>query len=207
MMDGTHPSDIELLEYLEGELDEETANAVRVHLASCETCAQDVADAERAGVVLRASPPLWLPDGRLGEMIAQLPPKVGGQGELRSFVRSRTRLFAVVAPAAAAVAAVAIAFAVSSGDDSPEQQAAEPAATAAAAGGAEESLDAAAAAQGAPVATVTGPPRAIVRILRAAGFKARRESGAVIVTGARPAQVISVLADRPQGPVAVFVIP
>jgi anti-sigma factor RsiW len=207
-MDATHPSDTELLEYLEGELDEETAEAVHTHVASCETCAREVADAERAATVLRASSPLWLPDGRLGEMVARLPSQEGGHGELRSFMRSRKRLVAVLAPAAAAVTAVVIAFAVTGGDDSPEQEASAPATAAeTAAGEGEESLDAAAAAQGAPVATVQGPPRAIVRILRESGFTARRDSGTVIVTGATPAQVRQALANREQGPVPVFVVP
>lgn len=48
MMEGAHPSDVELLEYAEGELDETAAAGVRAHVRACEDCARELAETERA---------------------------------------------------------------------------------------------------------------------------------------------------------------
>jgi anti-sigma factor RsiW len=205
-----HPSDIELLEYVEGDLAEADAQRVRDHVAACETCARELEESGRTRELLRSAPTLRLPECRLSEIVTTLPRQEAVSSDVRSFIRSKRRLFLVVTPAAAALAAVVIAFAVSSsGDESGQQEAGGAAAAQTAAdGGAKESLEAAPTLdQAAPVVRVEGPPREIVRILREAGFSARRDSGTVIVTGAEAAKVKKALADRPRGSVPVVVTP
>ena len=64
MMAANHPNDIELLEYVEGDLDEPARAAVHAHLEDCETCAAEIGRLELARGALRASPLLQLPAGR-----------------------------------------------------------------------------------------------------------------------------------------------
>jgi anti-sigma factor RsiW len=209
MMQDSHPNDVELFEYLEGDLDETAAAAVRAHVTTCEACARELAEAERARDVLHATPSLRLPHGRLEQMLASLPRQEAPSRDVRSFIQSRRRLLLVATPAAAALAAVVIAFAVTSGGGDDSREAGEAAAAQTAAADAQGSLESAPAleADATPVVRVQGPPRAIVRFLRAEGFTARRVEGQVIVVGARPRQVRRALAERPRGDVPVFVIP
>lgn len=206
MMQGSHPSDVELLEYVEGDLDETAAAGIRAHVAGCEECARELAEAERARKLLHAAPPLRLPDGRLAAMLEALPRQEPRQRDVRSFFESRRRLLLVATPAAAALVAVVIAFAVSPGGGEESSEAGAPAAAQTAEAGADQSLEAAPETGAAPVVRVQGPPRAIVRFLRAEGFTARREAGRVIVVGARPRKVRQALSQRPRGDVPVFVI-
>jgi hypothetical protein len=123
MMAGPHPSDIELLEYVEGELSDEAAASVREHLASCETCAQEAAAVGSSRAVLRASPLLELPEERLHALIEDLPPQEVSASERRRFVLSRTRLLAVLTPAAVAVVAVvAVVLVTRDGSDANQAQ-------------------------------------------------------------------------------------
>lgn len=208
MMEGAHPSDVELLEYAEGELDETAAAGVRAPVRACEDCARELAETERARTLLHAAPPLRLPDGRLDAMLASLPRQERRERTVRSFIDSRRRLLLVATPAAAALAAVVIAFAVTSGgSDGTGREAGEAPAAQTAAAEADESLEATVAPEAAaPVVQVQGPPRAIVRLLRREGFTARRDQGRVIVVGARPQQVRRALSGRPRGDVPVFVV-
>ena len=61
-MTGPHPSDLELFEYVEGELAESDASAIREHLESCTVCAAAVADSVTGRDALARSPQLELPD-------------------------------------------------------------------------------------------------------------------------------------------------
>jgi anti-sigma factor RsiW len=207
-MQGSHPNDVELLEYVEGDLDEAAAARVRAHVAACEECARELEETERARKLLHTSPPIRLPAGRLDAMLASLPPQEPRQRDVRSFIESRRRLLLVATPAAAALVAVVIAFAVSPGGGDESREAGDATAQMAEAGS-EESVQSAPAldAEAAPVVRVQGPPRAVVRFLRSEGFTARRTEGRVIVVGARPRQVRQALADRPRGDVPVFVLP
>jgi hypothetical protein len=214
-MESQHPSEIELLELVEGELDAEAESTVRAHLVSCDACASDVERLERARGVLRASPIVELPPGRLEELLERLPAQEREAGELRGLVRSRRRLLAVLAPAAAALVAVVAVVSTTGGGEGPAEEAAplqatadagaaEAQAEAAPAQGGEESLDQAARA---PAAMVEGPPREVVRALREAGFEARQVGRTVEVTGAAPEEVARALEGRRDGPVAVFALP
>jgi hypothetical protein len=124
MMAQSHPNEIELLEYVEGDLDEVAATAVRAHLAACDTCAVEVAAAERARAVLAAAPLLELPAGRQERILASLPEQEREPGGVRSLL-SRRRLLVVLAPAAVG-AAVAIAVVSVNGNGGGADQAAAP---------------------------------------------------------------------------------
>jgi anti-sigma factor RsiW len=210
MMAGSHPSDVELLEYADGELDETAAAAVRTHLEDCADCAAAVADAERGRAVLRASPLLELPDERWQGMVGDLPVQERRRSGGRTLAWSPRRIAAILAPVAVTAAAVAIIVTTTGGGnergkrEAGEAAVAAQAATAesapAAAGSAQEGLNAARA----PVATVKGPPRAVARVLRAAGLTAKVVEGSVRVRGATPAEIETALRGRPKGRVAVF---
>ena len=62
-MTGPHPSDLELFEYVEGELAESDSSAIREHLESCTVCAAAVADSVTGRDALARSPQLELPGG------------------------------------------------------------------------------------------------------------------------------------------------
>jgi anti-sigma factor RsiW len=237
MMDGLHPSDIELFEYAEGELSAEAAGSVREHLASCEICVQELAAVERARTVLRASPLLDLPEERVQAMIEQLPPQDVPASEQRRFLFSRTRLLAVLTPAALATAAViALVIVTRDGSDSNQPQAQAIAAATetsqaeAPAAGGPETVEASPAptdsaaeeaptedaggdqtfsseAARKPALEVQGPPRAVVAILTAAAIDAKVVDGTVEARGATQRELEQALAGRPSGPVAVFLEP
>lgn len=208
MMTGSHPSDLELLEYSEGELDETAAEAVRTHLETCAACAATVAAADRGRELLRASPLAELPEDRWQVMLRDLPPQEPGRSRWQAFLSSPRRMATVLAPVAVAAVAVVVVV-TTTGDEKARKQAGDAAVaaqTAAAqaapeAGGAQEDFEAARA----PVVMVKGPPRAVAKLLRAEGFRAKVVDGAVEVRGAKRAQVRAALRDRPGGPVAVFV--
>lgn len=213
-MDGSHPSDIELLELVEGELDADAEASLRSHLAVCRSCAADVERLERAREALRAAPLLELPPGRLEAMLGRLAAQEREPGELRGFLRSRRRLLALLTPAAAALVAVVV-VSTTGGNGRPGEEAAPVQATAEAAATeapqvqaapAEEAGEALDQAVRAPVAMVAGPPQEVVRLLEEAGFDARRVGDTVEVTGAAEEEVARALDDRADGPVAVVVL-
>jgi 2-oxoglutarate dehydrogenase E2 component (dihydrolipoamide succinyltransferase) len=123
MMAGSHPSDIELLEYVEGDLEDSEAATVRAHVAACEACAATVAELEAARAILRASPLLELSGRRRERIFAHLPKQEREAAGLRTFLASPKRLVAVLAPAAVA-AAVAVTLAVALGDGGGREEAA-----------------------------------------------------------------------------------
>ena len=73
MMAGSHPSEIELFEEVEGELEPEQSAELRAHLETCQACSASVADLVQAREVLRASPLLESPAARVDAMIATFP--------------------------------------------------------------------------------------------------------------------------------------
>lgn len=229
-MDGSHPSDLELLEYVEGELSGDEEATVREHLAACSVCAAEVASVERSRALLRAAPTLELPEGRLRQMIDELPPQRTSATERRRFLRSRARLVAVLTPAAAAAIAVVAFVLVTRGGDEQRPEAA-PAQTTAAieaapapAMGAEDSTATAPmAAEEAPAedsgasgtfqqqrelaVRVQGPPREVARLLAQAGIEAQVVDGAVEARATTVRAVERALEGRPDGRVEVYVVP
>jgi translation initiation factor IF-2 len=101
-----HPDDIELFEYVEGELEAPAADRVRRHLESCPDCAEAVRLAGAGRAALRAAPALALPAERVARVLRDLGPQERPASR-RSWLTPR-RALAVLAPAAAA-AAIAIA--------------------------------------------------------------------------------------------------
>ena len=97
MMAANHPNDIELLEYVEGDLDEPARAAVHAHLEDCETCAAEIGRLELARGALRASPLLELPAGRRQRILESLPPQEQEPHGMRALF-TRRRVLAVLAP-------------------------------------------------------------------------------------------------------------
>jgi anti-sigma factor RsiW len=208
-MDGAHPEDLELLEFVEEELTEPRKAAVAEHVAACSRCAEAVRQLETARYALRSAPLLELPDETREAALAALPE--------RSVRRGWSWRPHLVVPAIAATAAVAavVAGVVLTGDFDRDKgsQAAEVATLQAgqddgAAAGQEESattdmsralsdIDAA--------ASVEGPPREVARLLRRQGFDAQVVDSTVLVQDAEAEEVRRALVGRPAGPVPVIV--
>jgi hypothetical protein len=205
-MAGEHPSESTLLAYVEDELDEAARADVGTHLAGCEACAADVRFARAGGDAAREAPLLEAPAtlaARVREEVAPRPHPRRAAGR---------RWLGVVAPVAAALAIAGgiatIAVMGSGGGD--DEGAGEGAAvaeesagdTGGATGGEAVPKDAS---PGATLYRVAGDPEELARELRRAGFAARVEGSAVIVTTDRAAKLRRALADYPRGAVRVQV--
>ncbi len=233
-MDTSHPSDLELFEFVEGELDETAAARISLHVDGCPLCAEAVALSAEGRDALRASPILELPESAARASRERLGPQERDPGKRRHW--SPGRLVAVLAPVAAVAAAVVAVVVVTNGNNENAEKArpevaaasAAPADTAAAAdaattaaattaneGGATAADTGAAAdsssleSTAAPILVrkVTGPATAVVSLLVKAGLKATRTDQGVTVEGADSASVDRALDGRATGSIAVFVIP
>jgi hypothetical protein len=105
MMAASHPSEIELLEEVEGELEPGRSAELRTHLESCDTCSVAMAELVQARAVLHSSPLLELPPARVREMVASFPKR---EREQRGRLRRLSALPAVAAIAALAAAIIAV---------------------------------------------------------------------------------------------------
>ena len=203
-----HPDELELLSFVEGELDGGARQEVTEHLVACRSCAGQVRRLEAGKEALRSAPLLELPADRREEIMASLPER---RDPWRLF-RPAKRALVIAAPVAAAAALVGV-FVLGgtqlggSGDD---ESAGEVAADASAdeaeraEGGSEASpqLDAPGATL---VRTVQGPPEAVVRILEDEGITARVEPSGAVLAEARADEVRAALSGRPAGDVPVYV--
>jgi hypothetical protein len=108
MMASDHPSEIELLEEVEGELEPERSAEVRAHLERCAVCSANVAQLVHAREALQSAPLLELPAARVREMVATFPKPE----RRRRFVLGRLTTLQRVAAAAAALAVVVVAVTV-----------------------------------------------------------------------------------------------
>jgi hypothetical protein len=208
VMDGAHPNELDLLAYVEEELPDPRKAAVAEHVAGCQACADSVRRLDMARQVLRSAPLLEMPAGSRAAVLAGLPARAPKR-------RLRWRP-AVVAPALAAAAVLAVVTGVvltvnwNDGQQeaaefapSPAEQATTEAEAGAEAGGAEDDKRALSSA----LRTVQGPPREVALYLRRQGFDARVVDSTVRVRNADPDAVMRALADRPNGPVLVEVMP
>lgn len=208
MMDGAHPNELDLLAYVEEDLPDPRKAAVAEHLAVCQTCADSVRQLETARQALRSAPLLEMPAGSRAAVLAGLPARAPKR-------RLRWRP-ALVAPALAAAALLAVVTGVVltvdwSGREA--QEAAEPAAPATVME--EAAGEDAAGAPGAmeertlssALRRVQGPPNEVALFLRRQGFEARVVGSTVRVRNADPEAVMRALADRPDGPVRIEVVP
>jgi anti-sigma factor RsiW len=205
-MAGEHPSDSTLLAYVEDELEGTAREAVEEHLARCETCAADVRFAAAGRDAARVAPLLEAPAG-LGIRVRD---EIAPAGQ---------RWLGVVAPVAAALAVaggIATVAVVGTGDGGGNEDAvvaeesggvltgddAVGGGSEAPAGG--EATTGKQALDGERLKAVAGKPRDLARELRAQGFDARVEGGAVVVRTDQAARLRRALANRDGGDVRVL---
>ena len=209
-MAGMHPEELELLAYLEGELDDPHRAQVASHLESCDRCAQELRSLEAGRAALRSAPMLELPPERLEALLTRLPSRAATPpGVIRRAL-----------PVAAALAAVAAlaggAFVLGTGGGGDDESAGM---------AQDEASDASGGGEGAPTtegsstdkrqsgassnkaALVAGSPAGVARRLRSDGFDARAVNGRVIVRGATAEEVRKALETLDTGPVRVVVRP
>jgi anti-sigma factor RsiW len=209
-MAGMHPEELELLSYLEGNLDDTRRGQVASHLETCERCAQELRAVEAGRAALRSAPMLELPRERLEAMLTRL----------RSRAATPPGVIRRALPVAAALAAVAAlaggAFVLGTsgeGGDDAAGVAQDEASDAGGGGEAAATTDGSTTdkRQSAPstgkAALVAGSPTNVARRLRRDGFDARAVNGRVIVRGATAAEVRKALETLDTGPVRVVVRP
>ena len=203
-----HPSELELLSFVEEELDEGARRDLAEHLVACRSCSDHVRRLEAGRATLRAAPMLELSDARRGEILAALPER---PDRWRLF-RPVKRAVVIAAPVAAAAALVGV-FVLAgtqlrSGgdDDAASGDAAEATVLEDEAGGAEEAAPERAIPEGATlVRAVQGPAAEVVRVLELQGISARVDAAGAVEADALAAAVEGALADRPEGDVPVYV--
>jgi anti-sigma factor RsiW len=209
-----HPDELQLLSFVEEELDGSARHEVAEHLVACRACTDQIRRLEAARDALRAAPLLELPDGRRGEIVAALPER---RDPWRR-VRPARRFLTVAAPVVAAAGVVAVLVLAGTqlrgGDDEEAaDQAASEVATDATGGAAEDAAPQSAVPGARFVRFTEGPAEDVVRTLAAAGISAEVDSTGAVVADARAGevrralarQVMRALADRPAGDVAVYV--
>ena len=209
MMAGMHPEELELLAYLEGELDDPRRGQVASHLETCGLCAQELRAVEAGRAVLRSAPMLELPQERLEAVLTRLPSRATTPGLMR-------RMLPVAAALAAVAALAGGAFVLGTsggGDDESASGVAQDEASNAGGGGegaATTKGESTVESQDAPSylrTAVAGSPASVARRLRRDGFDARAVNGRVIVRGATKADVRKALEQFDPGPVRVLIRP
>jgi anti-sigma factor RsiW len=202
MVTGTHPEEVDLFDYVEGDLAEERRGELEAHLASCAACVQQVALVRAGKDALRESPPFHLPPAQREVISTSLRTQRRAAG--RSVALSPKRLLALLTPVAA-VAAVVVALVSSgvfetNGNDggSAAAGATSQLKTEDQAGGAEAA---------APFMKVAGPATAVADELRRKGLAARVVGNSVEVRDATRGEVQQALRNRRAGRVEVVLIP
>lgn len=202
MVTGTHPEEVELFDYVEGELSADRRAELEVHLTSCATCAEQVALVHAGKDALRESQLLHLPPARREVISTSLPEQRRAPG--RSPAISPRRVLAFLTPVAA-VAAVVVVL-VSSGvfDTSGNDEAGS------AAGGAAErttQLDQNASPEAAvPFRAVAGPADQVAQLLQSKGIDASVVNGRVEVHNATRREVNRALGNRRTGRVEIVIL-
>jgi hypothetical protein len=210
-MAGMHPEELELLSYLEGNLDDTRRGQVVSHLEACERCAQELRAVEAGRAALRSAPMLELPSERLEAMLTRLPSRAATPPGV---IRRALPVAAALAAVAALAGGAFVLGTSGSGDDEGAGGVAQDELSNAG-GGAEGAATTNGAStdkrQGGPssskTALVAGSPATVARRLRRDGFEARAVNGRVIVRGATAAEVRKALEAFDPGPVRVVVRP
>jgi anti-sigma factor RsiW len=197
MVAGTHPDDLELFDYVEGDLPEARLAEVQAHVAGCEVCATQVRKVEVGRDALRESQFMHLPERRGEAVFMNLPTKAPEPGTRRSL--SPKQLLAVLTPLI--VIAAVVGALVNSGSNGSEQSAG----TAGSGGGAVAQDNTGAELERAPVRRVVGPAAEVSSELKKKGFSAQVLDDRVVVTGATRKAVRQALADRGPGDVVIVV--
>jgi anti-sigma factor RsiW len=203
MVTGTHPEDVDLFDYVEGELPADRRAELEVHLAGCPTCAEQVALVKSGKVALSDSQLLHLPPARREAISTSLPMQRRAPG--RSPALSPRRLLVLLTPVAAAAAVVVVLVTSgvleTSGDDR----------TGSAAAGATSQLQtedqAGGAEAAAPVMKVAGPATTVADELRRKGIRARVVGNSVEVRDTTRDEVQQALKNRRTGHIEVVLIP
>jgi anti-sigma factor RsiW len=207
MVTGIHPDEIDLFDYVEGDLPADRAALLEVHLASCARCADQVARVTAGREALRESQFLQLPPRRRESIFLNLPEQ--RRKRPGSPMGSPKRILAILTPLAAVAAVIAVLANTNGGTGN--EQAGGAAATAGALtsktatdqtgseGGGAEAL--------APFRTVQGPADAVAAELRAKGIDARVVGQRVEVRQARRAKVDRALGKRRPGGVEIVLVP
>jgi anti-sigma factor RsiW len=203
MVTETHPEEVDLFDYVEGDLPADRRAEIEVHLATCATCAKQVGLVQVGKDTLRESQFLHLPPRRREAIFMNLPAQRRAPG--RSPALSPKRLLAILTPIAA-VAAVVVAL-VSSGGIGTNEGAGGSAAGATATSRLQAEDQAGGAEAAAPVMKVAGPATAVADELRRKGLAARVVGNSVEVRDATPAEVQRALRNRRTGRIEVVLIP
>jgi anti-sigma factor RsiW len=201
MVTETHPEEVDLFDYVEGDLSAGRRAEIEAHFATCAKCAEQIALVQTGKDTLRQSQFLHLPPRRREAIFMNLPTQRRASG--RSPALSPKRLLAILTPIAA-VAAVVVALVSSGGIGTNGDQAGS------AAGGTMErqasqdqngSPEAAA-----PFRAVAGPADQVAELLRSKGIDARVVNGRVEVRNATRREVNRALANRRTGPVEIVIL-
>jgi hypothetical protein len=204
-----HPDELELLSFVEEELDDAARREVAQHLAECAGCSAQIRRLEVGRDALRTAPLLELPEARRTEIVSGLP----DHPDRWRLFRPVKRALVIAAPVAAAAALVGVFILGGTqlgggGDDEAGGDAAALESTdmeRATGGGQEAQPQPQADTAAQLVRRVQGPPAEIVRILESEGIAAEVEPGQGVLADARAGEVRAALSDRPDGTVAVYV--
>jgi Putative zinc-finger len=206
-----HPDQLELLAYVEEELDPGLRRELGEHLAFCPSCTEQVRRLESGREALRAAPHLELSEDRKQTIMSSLPERPDPWG----FLRPVKRALVVAAPVAAAAALVGIFVLAGTQLGSNGDEESGDAAEVAADEGATQTTQEGSAAESAPlrddvagatfVRTAQGPAARVVRALEREGIHAEVDSEGRVIAEARAGEVTAALAGRPRGDVAVYV--
>ncbi len=205
-----HPDELELLSFVEEELDDGARREVAEHLVACRTCAGQIRRLETARDALRAAPLLELPEQRRAEIMAGLPERRDPWRRFRP--AKRVLVIAVPVAAAAALAGVFVLAGTPLGGSGDSDESAAGGGRDAAATMMEQApestrseavpeLDKAATL----VRSAQGPAAEIVRMLESKGIRARAESSHSVLAEAPAGKVRAALTARPDGDVAVYI--
>lgn len=191
MVAGTHPEDVDLFDYVEGDLPADRRAELEVHLASCAPCAEQVARVQAGRDALREGQFLQLPPRRREGILLNLPAQQPARRRTPGL--SPKQLLAILTPIAA-VAAVAVALVTTGGGtDKGVGGGGEAAATA---GGAGETFREEDAQKALAPVSLPGPAAAVADELRRKGFDARVVGQHVEVRNATRAEVKRALEGR-----------
>jgi anti-sigma factor RsiW len=202
MVTGTHPEEIELFDYVEGDVSGDRRAEIEVHLATCSPCAAQVARVQAGRDALRESQFLQLPPRRRDAIFMNLPEQ--RRAPRRSPALSPKRLLAILTPVAA-VAAVVVAL-VSTGDmgsSSRDQAAGGGAATGESRAAQDSAIPES---SGNLFRAVAGPADQVAAELRSKGIDARVVEGRVEVRGATRREIDQALGRRKAGDVQIIIV-
>ena len=207
-----HPDQLELLSYVEDELDPGPRQELAGHLAACPSCAEQIRRLEAGRDALVAAPLLDLPEDRRDAILGSLPERPDRWKLFRPVKRALV-VAAPVAGAAALIGVFVLAGTQLGGGGEDDSGGGEAAQVAADEGG--QATEQRPEAESAPlrdelagamlVRSVQGPPGAIVRVLEREGIPAEVDSEGRVIAEARAGEVTAALAGRPPGDVPVYV--